>query len=263
MRAPHRPTTGSPSPSARMARARRLLMLGLLALLFRPSILHADPPARHDPHDIRIALRARQVLAQDAELARYTICVTVRRGIVTLWGRVPSEGLAERAVQSVRRVPGVYQARSDLVIGPVEANRDEMPKLPRAIALPALDEPAPKRDPRSRGVLAGNSREPLPTLADAAWIGRPEPRKDSAAPPAVLLPPRFGAEKETVTSAVARLLQSDVRFAGVFAEEREGIVTLRGGVAGMDHVMDLAGQISRVPGVKEVIVENVRDSLSK
>ena len=90
---------------------------------------------------------------------------------------------------------------------------------------------------------------------------RPQARREKSAdigPPAVLMPPRPPEKNEGTSSTIARLIARDVRFSGLRGEEREGIVTLSGNVADMDHVLDLARQISRLAGVREVVVENIR-----
>jgi hypothetical protein len=261
MRAPHRPCTGSLSPSAPAMRARRLLGIVILQLLFCPLLPAADPPpppVQHDAHDIRIALRVRRALAQDTELSRHSIFVAVQKGNTTLWGRLPNEALAKRALQVARRIQGVMQLRSEFTIGPVEPNRDDMPRLPTAIAVP-FTEPRPgKRDPRPPGVLAGSSKRPRPSLDDAAWLGQPIARKPAADSAATLLPPRSLEAKDDLPSAVTHLIQGDVRLDGVRAESRGGVVTLSGTASRMEHVLELARQVSRLPGVKEVVVEGVR-----
>ena len=91
-------------------------------------------------------------------------------------------------------------------------------------------------------------------------MGRPERRRRSetdVAPAAALLPPRLAEIKADIGSAVARLIASDARFAGIRGEELHGVVTLSGSAARMDHVLDLARQVSRLAGVNEVVVENV------
>jgi osmotically-inducible protein OsmY len=259
----HRQTTGSFVTPAPGLRAGVLAAFAVFAGFVAPPLFAGDTPAGpplHDPRDIRITLKARQSLAMDGDLGRYPICVTVRQGNATLWGQVPEALLAERAVSIVSRVPGVFRARSDLTIGPVEPARDEAPRLPGHSAVPVIVEPPERRDPRARGVLAGNSREAPPSLADAARMGRPTPIKPAAnetPPPAMLLPPRPLDRTESIRSAIQRLIQSDVRFAGIQCHERAGVVTLSGDVARMEHVVDLARQAARVAGVSEVVVENV------
>jgi hypothetical protein len=263
MAAPQRRIIGSSSASALGVRARRLgiAVAVFVPLVFTPSLeaQTAFASGQHDPRDIRITLKARQALTQDNELGRFLICPTVRQGNVLLWGRVPNDALAERAVRLVSEIQGVFNVRSEIVIGPVEPIRDESPRLPGSIALPHASEPPGRRDPRPRGVLAGNPRQP--PLGDSVEIGRPTPLSaDSSgtAAPAILLAPRPLAKKETLQSSIERVIQSDVRYAGVRYDERAGTVTLSGTAARMEHVMELSGQVARLPGVKEVVVESLR-----
>jgi osmotically-inducible protein OsmY len=263
MGARYPPDTGCSSSSALSSRARLAVVLASLAIFVIPSLLAADSPApaQHDPHDIRVTLRVRRALAQDADLSRFNLSVSVRSGIVTLGGRVPNEGFAQRAKEIAGRVQGVFQVHTGLTVGPVEPERDEAPRLPTSIPIPMADVPSGSRDPRSRGVLAGKAREPRPSLEDAARMGRPEPRKPTAADPgnaAVLLPPRPLEMSDDLVTSVNRLIGTDVRFAGIRAETDGGIVTLSGTARLLDHVMELASQVARLAGVKEVIVESVR-----
>jgi hypothetical protein len=73
-----------------------------------------------------------------------------------------------------------------------------------------------------------------------------------------LLTPRPLENKETLKSAIERVIQSDVRYAGIRYDERAGTVKLSGTAARMEHVMELSGQVARLPGVKEVVVESLR-----
>ena len=94
------------------------------------------------------------------------------------------------------------------------------------------------------------------TVAEATTIqygGSVKP--DNAA---ALLPPRPLEKTADLRTAIDRLLRSDVRFTGIRPEERDGVVTLSGKAQLLDHVMELAGQVARLPGVNEVIVEGVR-----
>jgi hypothetical protein len=98
-------------------------------------------------------------------------------------------------------------------------------------------------------------------LSDGVEMGRPTPlgaATSETAGAAVLLTPRLLEKKETIKSAVERVIQSDVRFAGIRCAERAGTVTLSGTATRMEHVMDLSRQVARLPGVKEVIVESLR-----
>jgi osmotically-inducible protein OsmY len=262
MRAPHRPRTGSYSPSALALRARVMLRIVLLALLFVPSRSAAEPPpptALHDARDIRIALRVRRALAQDTELAQFSVYVSAVQGKVTLWGRLPNEAVVQRALQIARCIQGVLQIRSEFTVGPVEPNRDETPRLPTAIAVPHAGTQPGRRDPHPAGMLAGSAKPIRPSLDDAAWLGQPVVHKPPAADSAAtLLPPSPRKNHDDLASAVTRLIQADVRLEGIWGEVREGVVTLGGHVARMEQVLELARQVAQIPGVKQVVVEGVR-----
>jgi osmotically-inducible protein OsmY len=250
--------TGTVRPSASSLRAAGKCAALFACLLWCSPLLAQDASAQPNAHDIRIALRARRALSQDAELGRLNIGVSVRQGVVSLWGRAPTEALARRAEHKVGKVQGVFSVRSELRIEPVERERDETPTLPLSIHMPTIGPLPGARDPRSPGVLAGNPREREPgppSLRDAAWLALPVPAQ---APPAMLLNPRPADPSEELKAAVERVIRSDARFAGVRAEVREGVVTLRGTVAVIDHAMELARQVSRLNGVESVVVEQVR-----
>jgi hypothetical protein len=235
-----------------------------IALLLAPVALIAQSPsmsALHDPRDIRITLKARQVLAQDSDLGRLPIYVTVREGNATLWGRVPNEALARRAWRIVEQVSGILQLKSEVVIGPVELANDEAPRLTQSIDVPFREQAHHRQDQRAPGKLAGQERPAPGARAVGAEMGRPVPLR-AASPessaPAILLAPRALESADSLQSAVERVLQSDVRFVGMRCDERAGKITLGGSAARMEHVTDLSRQVARIPGVKEVVVENVR-----
>jgi hypothetical protein len=235
-----------------------------IVLLLPPVTVIAQPPAGpalHDPRDIRITLKARQMLAQDSDLGRLPIYVTVRQGNAILWGRVPNEALARRAFRIVEQVSGILQLKSELVIGPAELTNDEAPRLTQSIRVPSREQAHHRQDPRAPGKLAGQERPAPEARAVGAEMGRPIPLRaatSESAAPAILLAPRPPANADSLQSAVEREIQSDVRFAGMRCDERAGKITLSGSAARMEHVIDLSGQVARIPGVKEVVVENVR-----
>ena len=64
----------------------------------------ADPPPMRSQsgaerelltRDLRLTMSARKALQEDKELASCSIGVNVREGVAELWGRVPTEILAE------------------------------------------------------------------------------------------------------------------------------------------------------------------------
>src|SRR5438105_1210850 len=102
----------------RFARVLRRLFaaLGVLALVWRGTPGSASLP---DARDLRLAVLARQALAQDEVLAPFAVGVKVANGEVILWGSLPTPELASRAVQTVEKVKGIYRVRSELTVEPV------------------------------------------------------------------------------------------------------------------------------------------------
>jgi osmotically-inducible protein OsmY len=250
--------TGTVRPFRSRLRAIYACAALLVCACFGSSLYAQNTSGRQDPHDIRIAVRARHVLSQDSQLADLNIGVSARQGAVTLWGRAPTQALAERARAKVKQVPGVFSVRSDLRIEPFEPQREVMPTLPLAIRVPSSSSPPSGRDLRSPGVLAGQQRErepDRPSLRDAARLAQPVPTQE---PPAILMTPYPAEASDELKAAVVRIIHSDARFARVQPEVREGIVTLRGSVNLIDHAMELARQVSHLKGVESVVVDQVR-----
>ena len=95
---------------------RWLMVPGLLALAV--SLGNAGParflsdPAR----DVRQTIEARQILADDPELASWNIGVTVHDCVATLWGPVPSAEVAFCAELCLRSIIELADVRNDLIV---------------------------------------------------------------------------------------------------------------------------------------------------
>src|SRR5262245_41730962 len=80
--------------------------------------------------DCQLALFARDKLLADEVLGPLNLGVTVRAGVATLWGTVPSPALAHRAQERIRGVPGLAQVRNDLRISSLDEETAEFMKGP-------------------------------------------------------------------------------------------------------------------------------------
>jgi hypothetical protein len=223
----------------------------------------SPPPHACDLRDIYLTLEARRLLHQDRELARFSLGVSVNQGVAVVWGRLPTETLARRALEYVRQVRGVFEVHQELQILPFE-HGTEPPDIKPS------DEDKPKRDPISPGALVGRAG-PKPTPSAATNIVEPPPVSAAVSllppvpvvvplagsvPLAVLLPPAAPAAPVSLESAVEQLRRSDRRFQQVRAEVRQRTVYLSGTVARADDLRALAQLVSRLPGVSDVIIEN-------
>lgn len=117
----------------------------LIVVLFCQGI----PTALAATSDARITLNARRALFTDPELAACNLGVSVRGGVATLLGVVPTAELARRAAECVRRIDGVRDVQSDLsVVHPAE-DPSRPRSRPPAASLTAAPQPEPREQPPS------------------------------------------------------------------------------------------------------------------
>ncbi len=189
-----------------------------------------SPPTEKD---CQSALFAREALLNDDCLAPLNIGVTVRSGVATLWGTVPSPALAHRAEERIRLVPGLAQVKNDLRISNEEdtwlgSNKAGPPLLMPPIAVP--------RGPDL-------SLTPPPTITVSSFGPAPKPMS-APMPPLVEAIERMGKESE--------------RFHGIRFEVQGGIVHLWGSAATSGDIFTWAQQIAHIPGVERVVIERSR-----
>ncbi len=245
---------------SQLSRLARCGLLGALLHLAGPGsfALAASPDAEDGGvRDQRTATRARQAFAQDALLGPMTIGVSVRCGVVELWGAVPSAAAARRAEEHVRRLPGVLEVCNRLQVPPVDDPLTEFMALP-ARPLPELASRPPVPAPLSGPALLtsrwadsdGALDLPLP-------LGRDNGSGVSLLEP-ILMPAATPAIRAALPQTVERLRFADPRYRGLSVEVKEGIVRLGGVAARREDAMALAQAISKLPGVERVIVQEVR-----
>jgi BON domain len=206
--------------------------------------------------DCRLAIRAREALLQDASLRELNLGVSVHNHVATLWGPVPSKPLSRRAVDCVRRVPGVADVVNRLV---VESPRDPLveflksaPAKPQAggITSPAkLTRQEPKLIPEL--IWHPVNRGEVTKIAPA-----PAPKKPIAVMPAI--PLSTPAPTDDLASAIERLRQENVRLGGIRLEWSGRALHLRGTVTAWPDVYDFAKAVAQFPGVERVILDGVR-----
>jgi hypothetical protein len=261
----------------------------LAAALFAAALAGPAPAATPGPvrprtapepalpvRDWRLALLARRTLQEDEALARRHLGVSVRDGVATVWGTVPSADAARLAVQAVKQVPGVVGVRSELTVAadePVAVALGPSPRKPSSGGEPA----SPERITRRPGLLTLRPEEPPapPTEAVSHFPPVPPPAREliallppvplpDPAPPAApgrsvsLLPPQPLGSADALTREVERLRQRDERFHRVEATAAGGVVTLRGSVRRAADLHELEQAVRGLPGVKQVVVSAVR-----
>jgi hypothetical protein len=214
--------------------------------------------------------------------------VSVRQNVAILSGDVPSEVLAQRALELVGRVQGVGEVRSELTVVP----RDGFVDGPAAFPQGLPTEPSDRKGVPS-GDLTGQTRDSnrtiqVPKKADMGEITVPSAHKRSpqevvvlGAPipltslqgnrppsgPAALLEPRPRSSQSSappqkagpsdLATIVEAIRRQDERFARIRVDIQQGTVYLRGPVSCLDNLQDLAGLVRRLPGVQAVVLETL------
>jgi hypothetical protein len=228
---------------------------GLCALaLLGPSRAAGPLPSPSAPDapttaDCRRTVRVREAIARDPVLAPYNIGVTVRDGVVRLWGLVPSAALAQRAAEQVRHVQGVLEVRNEIHIVPPDDSLVEF--LPQ----PAAPLPPPAAALTGRPVPTPTAPlVPIPSWPVMPAITIP-PR-----PPAVVSPSLAqwsSSPSVDLAQAVEQLRQTDARYRWLRTEVVNGVVRLSGFVPRREDAFVLAQAVARVPGVQRVVVEHL------
>jgi hypothetical protein len=249
----HQSPCAYPGKASHFARLPRcaIAFLALLSLSATNRLPAADTLRDHE-----LTCRARQVLFKDPALAGLNVGVTVRSGIASLWGAVPSAEIGRQACERVRQVQGVLEVHSEL--------RVESPDDPLTQFLATPRPPA--RTPPQEWVAESLRLPALLTGRFGDWQAPPEnspvPNPAGNEPGVALLSPILvpappAAVPGILAQTIDRLRQADKRFRGIRTDVQGGVVRLRGVIGRGEDLMDLAQMISRLPGVERVILEDV------
>jgi hypothetical protein len=239
------------------------------------------PPAFSLFHDLRLTIHARRALSESRELAPLNLGVKVKGGVATLWGPVPSDEAARRALKIVGAVEGIIRVESDLHI---ERPRPSVAWLPRSTTT-RVSTASPDRSSWSLDLLNGAAREapppPLSLPQPAAQAESPpralrdrllasahkkQDRGTRAAPPPAPLvlpdkeipPPAIlpAGSTRALVQAVRRLQRDNAGFEAVQFEVRGATVVVRPGEAAQEYAMAFAEKVRKLPGVTEVRFED-------
>jgi BON domain len=265
--------------------------LGLWLLALWASLAAADPPTRPDLRDVQVTLYARRALLQDEQLAPCNLNVRVEMGVATVHGPVPSRELVDRVRTVLEKVPGVYGFRSELYVlalpEPTESLRglvermaagELMPPPPSVFSQPdslnegvGLSAALANRPPREVQTARPALEEAAhgPTVSLLAPIDRLPPKPEALPATGVSLGvPRLDQPASSprveehpappLASAVEEVCRASPRYRLLRANVDQGVVILTGQVARRDHLMELAGVLSRLPGVHHVDLRSVQ-----
>jgi osmotically-inducible protein OsmY len=286
-----------PSLAALFAVAASLAWLLGPVLLPLPAVAAAHAPEDFPSADAQITFKARAALRDADGLTFLNLGVRLRHGVAILWGSVPSSELAQRAVETVRRVPGVTAVKNELAVVPPDGFSPEV--LPSISLAPETDLGPLATNPSPGGALVARpgERGPVPGQPTASGqtpavsllppiAGNTTPPVKPRDPPVMLLSPVVPvpssspdpedsskswrpvqpspaiplAQAVSLAQAVEQVRRADPRFSRLEAEVRDKVVLLRGTVTQGEDTMALAQALARVPGVERVVVEKVQVS---
>ncbi|MEI7852365.1 MAG: BON domain-containing protein [Planctomycetota bacterium] len=70
--------------------------------------------------DLELTIKIRRLLSEDQDLSQLNIGVSVKDGVLRLWGPVPSVQKIQKALAKVGTVKLVFDVKSDLYLGVIE-----------------------------------------------------------------------------------------------------------------------------------------------
>ena len=70
--------------------------------------------------DLELTIKIRRLLSEDPDLSQLNIGVSVKDGVLRLWGPVPSVQKTQMALAKVGTVKLVFDVKSDLYLGVIE-----------------------------------------------------------------------------------------------------------------------------------------------
>ncbi len=195
--------------------------------------------------DVLLTIRVRKALLADPQLADLNIGVKVRGRVATLWGPVPSDYHAERAIALLRKIPDLAAVQNHLEIRPEEDdpnnwNGDSFLKR----------EELPHREASTQGTLARHvpntsSRQPsvIGSTKAVMTASRPIIRTNMEEP-----------TRQPLAIRVLALRNGNPSYRPVDLHVADGIVTLRADGHEAVAMYRLAAEISRLADVKRVVV---------
>jgi hypothetical protein len=228
--------------------------------------LTLGPAQAADPNDVRLTLESRQSLNADEKLAALNLGVTVKSGVATLFGPVPSEELARRAESRVRVVNGLRNVRNELHIAPpLDPDLRELAKaLEKSEARrPATPQPILTLDPAGSAMLPPKAQHAQTPVSSLFSLAKADPAPTMIAPAPTghgPIPPSFPGELgegKDPTAEIDKLRRGENRFRGFIAKWSQGVVSISGTLKQWPDLWDFAGAVSKLPGVERVRIEKV------
>jgi BON domain len=257
----------------------------------QPPAAAPKPPATPDLSDVMLARTALTALDAEPELRGVNLVVSVVDRVAVIGGPVPTPAAAKRAEQVVRKVEGITDVRNTCFVaaGPdplLKAVADRvgssLPPRPVMAELPGvltnqLTPPAPVspfppaavpdavagagkpggstvvtlRPPLAGGV--GVLGAPVGPVGSGTVSAAAPPASPPATAPGLLTGTTPGTASDVLTAAAA-VRKSEVRFAKLTVELRDGVLVIGGSAPLASDAWALAQKLRQIPGVARVAV---------
>lgn len=70
--------------------------------------------------DLKLTIQVRKLLAEDKELDQLNIGVSVKDGVIRLWGPVPDPGRMKQSLDKVGKIKFVFDVKNEMYLGILE-----------------------------------------------------------------------------------------------------------------------------------------------
>jgi osmotically-inducible protein OsmY len=216
-----------------------------------------------DAEDVALTVAVRKALTRDEKLATLGLGVTVADGRVRVWGPVPSPELVGLVGARISELAGVKVVTNEVHVLPrdaVDADRKSVPRTTSA-PQPVVLSPMPGSPlPLVRIDHEGEMSAPVPDNSRRTAAKEPPPEilapVMTRANPNLLRPDPADAPVE-LELQIEALLVRNVKYDGVNVAIQSGMVRLTGTLQHWGDLWPLSEELSNVPGVKRVVVDNI------
>ncbi|MFO0877485.1 MAG: BON domain-containing protein [Gemmataceae bacterium] len=234
-----------------------VLALGVLA---QPAWAGSEPPRPPESalgkiRDLAATVKARRVLQENPALAELNLGVSVENGVAQVWGPVPTPEAARDAVLRLEGIAGVRLVRTNFYL----EDRRERRLLDLVQAEPAPERIEAAKPEIETGKLPIRPREPVVPVARVGSEAVGAPRVFAPRAVASTRPEASGERRSPEASLSAKIQQmqrEEPRFRAIVVEvQGQSLHVQRGASSGAD-LMDLVGRLRRLPGVRDVILND-------
>jgi hypothetical protein len=202
-----------------------------------------------DVRNLQHEVMCREVLAGDPALGPLNLIVRVQDRVATLSGPVPTRELAQRAVQTLQKLPELREVRNQLLV----QFADDGLLLPWPVKVtPKVPPPEPAKAPPEgvwKPVFPSDRVDVFKKGKDAGVTGTVSQTKDKPTEP---------PDAAAVSSAVQGLILGEEKYRRVRYEVKQGKVYLSGTVYRWADLQELARAVTHIPGVEGVVLKEVK-----